>query len=519
MNGSTYTVTLKTPLGNQVVGIPFFMQNSVLFDLNGQAVGYTSNFVTDTPIVTPLTVSSSSVPLGLAGVISGTGGVSITAGGSATLTAANTYTGPTVVSAGGQLFLAGPGSIASSSLTVDGLVAGTGTLGPTTVNAGGMLAPGNGSTGKLSIAGSLLLSPRSAYLTSVVGSTASSTNVSGLATLAGTEVTVFQSGSVVRNYTLLSAAGGRIGTFDALEPIGLPASLNASLGYTANDVRLNLTSQMAMVPGLTPNEIAVGGGLDNAFNGNGGLPTLSSLYALSPAELAVALNQLSGQSLASEQTVLSSQALYSREAVLARLRQAGYATSAGPQAVLAYAGPQSISLDDAGTASDPLAYAGTKNSAAASALPLKAPPAPAYAPSSGITFWAQGMGGWGKINGNSNVAGTTGNFAGVLSGADVRLVNNWLVGFALGYTGSSTNVSALASSAQVDTGLIAGYAGTSWGAFNIRLGGTYGINSVYTTRQIAFPGFMDRDTARFNAGTGQVFGEVGYGTAIQFRRG
>jgi autotransporter-associated beta strand protein len=99
-NGSTYTVTLKTPLGIQVVGIPFFLQNSVLFDLNGQAVGYTSNFVTDTPIVTPLTVTSSTVPLGLAGVISGTGGVSITAGGSATLTAANTYTGPTIVSAG-----------------------------------------------------------------------------------------------------------------------------------------------------------------------------------------------------------------------------------------------------------------------------------------------------------------------------------------------------------------------------------------------------------------------------------
>ena len=44
--------------------------------------------------------------------------------------------------------------------------------------------------------------------------------------------------------------------------------------------------------------------------------------------------------------------------------------------------------------------------------------------------------------------------------------------------------------------------------------GTYGINSVYTTRQIAFPGFMDRDTGRFNAGTGQVFGELGSATAI-----
>ena len=138
-----------------------------------------------------------------------------------------------------------------------------------------------------------------------------------------------------------------------------------------------------------------------------------------------------------------------------------------------------------------------------------------YAPSTGVTFWAQGMGSWGKINGNSNVAGTTGNFAGVLSGADTGSPATGWWDLRLGYSGSSTNVSALASSAQVDSGLVAGYAGTSVGAWNLRLGGTYGINSVSTTRQIAFPGFMDRDTVRFNAGTGQVFGELGYGTAIQ----
>ena len=321
----------------------------MLFDLNGQAIGYTSNFVTDTPIVTPLTVSSSSVPLGLAGVISGPGGVSITAGGSATLTAANTYTGPTNVSAGGQLFLAGPGSIASSSLTVDGLVGGSGTLGPTTVNSGGVLAPGNGSAAVLSIAGNLLLNPGSMYLTSVVGNAASRASVNGTASLAGTEITIFQPGSVAKTYTLLSAAGGRTGTFDGFAAIGMPSSLGASLGYTATDVTLNISSQIAQVSGLTPNETAVGRGLDNVFNGNGGptaLGALNSLYLLSSAGLAVALNQLSGQSFASEQTVLSSQALYGREAVLARLRQAGYPTSAGTQAVLAYAGPQSISLDD-----------------------------------------------------------------------------------------------------------------------------------------------------------------------------
>jgi outer membrane autotransporter protein len=401
----------------------------------------------------------------------------------------------------------------TSKVTVNsgGVLGGNGTVGSVTVNPGGVLAAGHSiEIGTIRVAGDLLFNPNSDHVFKV-GSSADRTNVDGRVTLAGAAVASFQPGGLANNYTILSAAGGRTGTYDSFTAIDLPSYVKASLGYSETDVTLNLISQISQLAGLSQNQAAVGATLDNTFNFGGSLPSgIGAILGLPPSQLANALDQVSGQSLASEQTVLTSQALYSREAVLARLRQAGYSTSAGPQAMLAYAGPQSISLDDSG---DPLAYAGTNN-APASAFPLKAPSTPTYALSSGITFWAQGMGGWGKINGNTNAAGTTGNFAGVLSGADVQLVNNWLVGFALGYTGSSTNINALASSAQVDTGLVAGYAGASWGAWNLRLGGTYGINSVYTSRQIAFPGFIDHDTARFNAGTGQVFGEVGYGTAV-----
>jgi autotransporter-associated beta strand protein len=105
-----------TEPGN-IIGIGFFLQNSVLFNLTGRAIAYTPNFVTDIDIPTtpstPLSVGSSSVPLGLAGIISGSGGVTITNSGSATLSGANTYTGATNV-AGGYLALVGPGTIASS---------------------------------------------------------------------------------------------------------------------------------------------------------------------------------------------------------------------------------------------------------------------------------------------------------------------------------------------------------------------------------------------------------------------
>jgi autotransporter-associated beta strand protein len=107
----------KVSPGSDIVGIGFFVQNSVLFDLTGQQVGYSPNFVTDANVTTtvssPLVIGANSVPLGLAGVISGPGGVSITGGGSASLSGANTYTGPTSVS-GGYLALLGPGSITAS---------------------------------------------------------------------------------------------------------------------------------------------------------------------------------------------------------------------------------------------------------------------------------------------------------------------------------------------------------------------------------------------------------------------
>ena len=129
---SPYTLTGGTDSG--FLGIGFFVQNSVLYNLAGQQVGYSPNFVTDANIVTtatsPLVIGANSVPLGLAGVISGPGGVSITIGGSATLSGTNTSSGPTTVSAGGQLFVVGPGSIANSAVTANGTFDISGTNAP-----------------------------------------------------------------------------------------------------------------------------------------------------------------------------------------------------------------------------------------------------------------------------------------------------------------------------------------------------------------------------------------------------
>jgi hypothetical protein len=72
------------------------------------------------------------------------------------------------------------------------------------------------------------------YLVEISPTNADRTNVGGTATLAGTVQAALAAGSyVTRSYTILSAAGGRSGTFNALTTTNLPAGFTASLSYTA----------------------------------------------------------------------------------------------------------------------------------------------------------------------------------------------------------------------------------------------------------------------------------------------
>src|SRR5262249_21023503 len=88
-------------------------------------------------------------------------------------------------------------------------------------------------------------------------------------------------------------------------------------------------------------------------------------------------------------------------------------------------------------------------------------------------------------------------------------------GAALGYTNSDASVSNLSSSTEVDSMLVALYAGTSVGPVNVRLGATYAFNQIDATRTVAFPGFQEQANAQYDGGTTQIFAEVGYGFAFQ----
>jgi len=160
-------------------------------------------------------------------------------------------------------------SMPNTAFTVNAgaTLGGDGTIGNTTIN-GGTLAPGN-SVGTISLNGNLTFTSAAIYQVEVAGSTADRTNVSGQATLAGTVSVVFQGGAK-GGYTILSAASGLNGTFNALTTN--VSGFTTSLSYTANDVLLNVTAALGTQPNsnLNRDQQHVATALNDYFN-NGGV--------------------------------------------------------------------------------------------------------------------------------------------------------------------------------------------------------------------------------------------------------
>jgi outer membrane autotransporter protein len=130
-----------------------------------------------------------------------------------------------------------------------------------------------------------------------------------------------------------------------------------------------------------------------------------------------------------------------------------------------------------------------------------------------MTYWAQALGGFGHVDSDGNAAALHSSFGGVLTGFDARF-GVMRAGVMAGYTHSSLDVAARASSAGIDSGSFGAYADAAFGALKVRAGASATFASIDTSRMIAFPGFGDTTHAHFNGGTGQAFGEIGYGMAF-----
>ncbi len=282
-----------------------------------------------------LTLGGGNADGSFAGTLGGDGRGSLTKVGSGTVTLSGTsgYQGATLVNAG---TLVVNGSIAASSgvtLNAGAILGGSGTV-PSVTVAGGTLSPGN-SPGTLTIAGDLTLDAASTYRAEIQGAVSDRLSVTGTAALAGRLQLVPLGGSFTFNspYTLLTAAGGRSGSFGTVETLGsFGDGVTSTVSYTAQDVQLTLApkplvpivdpaptpspspgdsgtspgtpatypgSSAGTVPTLSgtaaPNVVAIASRIDDAVSRGADVSRFFPIYNLPATAIPAAVNQLSGE--------------------------------------------------------------------------------------------------------------------------------------------------------------------------------------------------------------------------------
>ncbi len=413
-----------------------------------------------------------------AGVISGSGSFAKAGAGRLTLTGnSSAFSGTTTVESG---TLAVNGSLGGTvDVLAGGRLQGAGSV--RSVKVSGTVAPGN-SIGTLNVAGNVALAAGSIYEVEVNAAGQSDKIVaSGTATIAGSSVNVLaETGSYApqTQYTILTANGGRSGTFSGVTSNF--AFLDPSLSYDANNAYLKLTRNNIDFSsiGLTPNQIATGDGVESLGRGNS---VYNAVVNLSAPQAQNAFDQLSGEIHASVKSTLIEDSRFTRNAINDRLRAAFESTGAST-------GPVTTYVDGA-----PVAAAATTDR---------------------LAFWSQGFGSWGHTDGDGNAARFNRSTGGFFAGVDVPAFDNWRFGAIAGYSHTSFDVKDRYSSGSSENYHAGLYGGTRWGDLTFRAGAAYTWHDVSASRNVNIPGLRNTLKSDYDAGTAQVFGELGYGFAM-----
>jgi outer membrane autotransporter protein len=367
--------------------------------------------------------------------------------------------------------LAVNGTLQSPNVFVDsgGALAGNdNVVGLIDTRGGGKIEPGN-SIGTLHIFGALDMEPQSEYQVQINGASSDEIQVSGTATIQSStfEIEHYNTASspVVpgKTYTILTTTGGLTVQAPTLAIADFPF-INFALSEDGFNGYLTTSRSAERFADLasTPNEAAVANALDTATSSL----AWQQVVGASTADAQAAFSSLSNASIhASAAGVLSEQSHFLRDAVLDRLRQ-DFPISATPAPV------DSV-----------LSYAEDAPAPAVAALPTKKAPAalslaPVYA------VWAQGLGSWGSLSGNSNVARTNDSIGGVISGVDVTYNRMLRLGFAGGYSQSNFNSTNIPASGSSDSYHFAIYGGWQGGPWALRGGGSVSWNDLSTSRQV-----------------------------------
>ncbi|MBI1260227.1 MAG: autotransporter domain-containing protein [Rhizobiales bacterium] len=283
------------------------------------------------------------------------------------------------------------------------------------VASGGTFAPGAAGIagGSTTVSGTLTLDSGSNYLVAVDPTSASYANVSGTASLAGTAIAAFDTGSyAVKQYTVLTSAGLGGTTFDSFATTDLPSGFAASLEYTSTDVLLDLTAALGAGDSLNANQQNVASGLNVYFNNGGTMPSnFLTIFGLNGGNLATALSQLSGE-VATAGTNGSFQLMDQFLGLMSGASSGG--ASSGGSLSFAPGRPASIPAEA-------LAYAETPDANE-----------PAVG---GWSYWGSAFGGWNRMDGDSSSGANTARASsyGLAMGADFHYGADTVMGFALAY--------------------------------------------------------------------------------------
>ena len=378
------------------------------------------------------------------------------------------------------------------TVNASGTLGGTGTIDNVIVNDG-VLAPGN-SIGTLNVAGSLTFSAASSYMVEISGASSDLTRVTGVATLGGATVVVVPSGTVAKQYTILTATGGIPDTFNPVVT-GVSSNLNPTLSYDTNNVYLNFALNYG--GGLNVNQQNVANALTNFFNATGGIP--AGFASLSP----VGLTQVSG-----ELATGSQQATFDAMNLFLSLMSDPFMSgrSGGPSG-----NADAIPFAEESA----LGYAAKKPRAphdAFAKLPTKADIARNDLFDQRWSVWGAAFGGGSSTSGNTALGSNdaTARVFGFAAGADYRLSPDTLAGFALAGGGTNFSVSGFGSG-RSDLFQAGAFIRHNIGNAYVTAAAAYGWQDVTTERTVTVSGF-ERLRAQFNANaySGRIEGGYRY---------
>lgn len=406
--------------------------------------------------------------------ITGAGGLVKSGDGALVLVGDSTYTGDTRIDGG---ILAIEGSIASNTFVdAEGTLFGDGTISGNVHNRG-IVRPGWGAAGgTMSVDGDYTQFAGATMRVEIGGPYGTSLlAVSGAASLDGTlDVRLAPGGYQGDASHDIVSAGSLSGAFaTVLDPF---AFLSLSVTYDAvmNAVRLNVARNAVAFSDLatTNNSVAAANAVEALGVGN---EMFDSIIGLNGASAGQVFRQLSGDVHVTLPGSLIQLSSVLGDAASVRLRSAFADVAAPALPVMAY-GPGGAELATADTER--------------------------------FAVWSQALGGWGRQDGDGNATQLQHSTGGLLFGGDAAAGDTWRVGAIGGYSRTSFHAETASGSSQNIH--LAVYGGANWGDIAFRTGAAYSWHDVETGRSVA--GFAASQLeASYDAGTAQMFGELGYG--------